>query len=975
MNCPRLLAGLLLSLLCITVSGQEYGYAHYDISEGLAGSTVYCIAQDRDGFIWVGTETGVSRFDGTHFHNYTAIDGLPDVEILEMFGDSKGRVWMAPFRKSVCYAYKGKIYNQENDPLLRKIRLAGNVVQFAGNEKGDILIAEKNRLHWVGTDGDVREFDSVAGRPVRGCVALASDGTGHFLAQVDSMIYRFSGGEFTPFYPISIRNAEPFYISLTGSGLIWRYDSACAVIHSFLTNKTVKLPFESYAYNHIGYSQSNDSLFYDNQFAGSLEYNLYTGKTRRFLPGRQVSRTFRDATGNLWFTTLDQGLYRLNSEEFQTIHLSTPGYGRTGICGLEKIGDRLYAGSNRNTFYTFHPPAMDRWTTTFIYTPSKNLLLSFGQIPDGSLMVGSAVSIAKLDKKAHRIGLAPVSVKSVYKLTNQRWLVASVTGVFLFDLPGMKIVDTFWRERSTVTYSFRDTIYVGTLNGLYSVAADRTTYFLGTDIPFFKKRISGIASSPDGTLWVSSYDAGVTGYRNGKVIATLTRKQGLTSDICRTIVIHDNALWIGTDKGLNKVFLCRPGYPVLQYTSQDGLGSDIVNCVLADGSIIYVGTPAGLSFFDEGRVNRSEECPLYLLSVLNSGKEHIADSNRILIPYTDRFLRVEFAGISYRSVGGIRYRYRLLGLDTVWRTTPESWLEYQSLPSGSYELQIQAENKFGRQSGIRSLAFEVATPWWQTIWFQVLIFLSAVAVTWLIISLRIRQIRKREKEREKLSHKVMELEQMALKAQMNPHFIFNCLNSIQQYVFDQDVFAVNKYLTGFSKLIRATLHNSSRELILLSEEVSYLSGYLSLEKLRFKEKMDYWIEVDPALQGAAFLVPPMLIQPYVENSMRHGLRHKTTGRGIIHVRFRHAGTRLSVAVEDNGIGRKAAAALKTREHIEYQSKGMSLTADRIRIINARYGEAIHVEVIDLEDDAGIPVGTRVVIDFPMFHLISKHDTL
>ena len=222
---------------------------------------------------------------------------------------------------------------------------------------------------------------------------------------------------------------------------------------------------------------------------------------------------------------------------------------------------------------------------------------------------------------------------------------------------------------------------------------------------------------------------------------------------------------------------------------------------------------------------------------------------------------------------------------------------------------------------------------------------------------------------------MMEMEHMALQAQMNPHFIFNCLNSIQQYIFDQDIFAANKYLTGFSKLIRATLQNSSKPFILLSEEISYLSGYLSLEKVRFKEKMDYHIEVDPALHGGAYLVPPMLIQPYVENSMRHGLRHKTEGRGLIQIRFRHEGTRLSVVVEDNGIGRKGAAAFKTREHIEYQSKGMSLTADRIRFINARYGDPIRVDVVDLEDEAGRPAGTRVVMEFPLFHLISENETI
>src|SRR6201999_2146615 len=116
------LISLLTMLLPCRLLSQEYSYTHYDIADGLAGSTVYCITQDKDGFIWLGTETGVSRFDGTHFHNFTTKDGLPDVEVLEMFGDSHGRVWMAPFQKSVCYYYQGKIHNSDNDSVLRRMR-------------------------------------------------------------------------------------------------------------------------------------------------------------------------------------------------------------------------------------------------------------------------------------------------------------------------------------------------------------------------------------------------------------------------------------------------------------------------------------------------------------------------------------------------------------------------------------------------------------------------------------------------------------------------------------------------------------------------------------------------------------------------------------------------------------------------------------------------------------------------------------
>jgi LytS/YehU family sensor histidine kinase len=178
--------------------------------------------------------------------------------------------------------------------------------------------------------------------------------------------------------------------------------------------------------------------------------------------------------------------------------------------------------------------------------------------------------------------------------------------------------------------------------------------------------------------------------------------------------------------------------------------------------------------------------------------------------------------------------------------------------------------------------------------------------------------------------------------------------------------ASNKYISGFARLIRATLHNSSRSFISVAEEVDYLSTYLSLEKMRFKEKMDYFIEVDAAIDKDNSFLPPMLIQPYVENSMRHGLRHKKKGKGHILVTMQRQGERLVVIVEDNGIGRAKAMEYKTGEHIEYQSKGMMLTADRIKMISSVYGGEINVRVEDITGKDSQPEGTRIVISPPQF---------
>ncbi|HTI93699.1 MAG TPA: two-component regulator propeller domain-containing protein, partial [Puia sp.] len=805
-----LLLASFLFFLSDSAFPQEYSYTHYDISDGLAGSTVYCITQDREGFIWTGTETGVSRFDGTHFRNFTTRDGLPDVEILEMFGDSQGRVWMAPFRKSICYYYKGKIYNQENDSLLRHIRFRTNIEHFAEDKDGNILVQEQTALQLIRPNGIVTEIDSINGRPILNCVAVSRSNTGQFIVQADQQIFNLSEKGFSLLFNITFENSHAGFISINPFGMIWRTTPSTASIRSFVTGKLVNFPFEKTHYRHISFSTVDDSLFYSNEFSGAAEYNLHTGRTKRFLPGKEVSRTFRDVTGNLWFTTLGQGLYRLNSDEFKTIRMKEPGMEFSSVSGIFKMDDQLVVGDNHNTVFYFSLPDMSLKKRAWRTAISKNRIWYVGHLSKGRLFIASDLGMDECTNNYETLRYAHVGVKSIFVKSSEELLLGTFWGVGRFDLKSFRMIDTLWNDRATTVYYRKDTSFIGTLNGLYASAGKNPPVYLGEKIPFLQKRISAIAESSDGTLWVASYDAGLIGYKDGRVIATISHLQGLTSDICRTILVHDNSLWIGTDKGLNRVRLDQPGYPVAQYTSKDGLGSDIVNALFADSSSIYVGTPAGLSYFDEAKVDLSEGCRLYLLSLFNSGRERIGDTGHLQLPYADKHIRLEFAGISYRSVGGITYRYRLLGLDSAWRTTKEAFLEYLTLPSGNYAFQLQATNKFGVSSALLTLPFGVNTPFWQTTWFYGLILAAFLSLTWLFVSLRIAHIRKREKEKEQLSQKMMEMEYAALQAQMNPHFIFNCLNSIQQYIFDQDIFAANKYISGFAKLIRATLQNSSK---------------------------------------------------------------------------------------------------------------------------------------------------------------------
>jgi hypothetical protein len=639
-------------------------------------------------------------------------------------------------------------------------------------------------------------------------------------------------------------------------------------------------------------------------------------------------------------------------------------------------------GTDRDQIFRLSLPDLKIGQRVGSIPVAKNRILCLDTINSHVVVYGSDNGLGEISGSEYQDtrGIA-LTVKSMVRRNNGDLLVASVWGVGEFDVKSWRFTDTLWRERATTAYSYLDTVYVGTLNGLYRLSGRGSVDFLGARQPSLRTRISSIVRTPDGICWIASYGAGLIGYRGDSVVAVIDKQSGLTSDICRALLLQDHLLWVGTDRGLNRIELDRPGYPVTSYTSKDGLGSDIVNTIYADGSMIYVGTPAGLSYFDPAKASRREGCRLYLQSILNGARDITADSARLSIPFDDRSIRLEFVGISYRSVGDITYRYRLIGLDSSWRTTNRTDVEYAVLPPGKYQFQLEAVNKFGVGSGVIQEGFVVLTPFWLTGWFDLLVVVVFALATWWLVTRRIRMIRQRQEEKDQVTKKMMEVERMALQAQMNPHFIFNCLTSVQQYIVDQDILSANKYITGLARLIRLTLHNSSMAFITLKDEVDYLSAYMSLEKLRFKEKMDYSIDVAPGIVKNSCYIPPMLIQPYVENSIRHGLRHRAAGEGYIRVKVLQdltvEGAGLMVIVEDNGIGREMSERYKTSEHIEYQSRGMTLTAERIRMINAVYGGDIRVQVFDLEDVSGQATGTRVVMQytFSLFDHLSPKEII
>jgi hypothetical protein len=965
MNSSLFLAFILL--FCpLLIYSQEYSYTHYDSKDGLAGSTVYNITQDKEGFLWFATETGLSRFDGTHFKNFTQEDGLPDNEIIQLFADSKGRVWLSPFRKTICYYYKGTIYNSENDSLLSRLHLPENVLRFAEDPEGNILLQEKSCFHVIHTNGQITEITTNNNKPLGYISFIAGWKGGGFLVLLNNVFYILKNDQFTLWRPMPCEIHHFNYAAFNGETLAWRSTPLIISVFSSQGHKALAYPFRLLD-SYINLAVTDDNHVAACTIQGAYVYNLNSpNSVTQYLPGITVSNMFKDSEGNLWFSTFGKGVYRLNSAvvlNLRSVIKDQPDY---QILALMHYKGWILAATKMNQILKLSAKTGKLEGYATIKLNSLSPVFMTGASENDRVLVGGKNFLAELSPELGRY-IKMSEVVSVKALCAHKGsiLLATEKNVLEINPVNFKILDTLWNERATCLFTNNDTIYMGTLKGLYRIHPDKRIEYLGEYSRFFQSRVAAITEDPNHVVWVATFGEGLIGWKNNRIIKHITGHNGLTSSICRTIFLENGNLWVGTDKGLNKVQVLQPGFPIDKYTTNDGLSSDIINCLYVIGKKVFIGTPEGLTFFDEDKVTSHSRCDLRIIDVTVDGKIYYPADAPSLIPHQKNNIQFNYVGISYKSAGDIRYRYRLLGLDSTWHETRETFLNYPTLPSGDYGLQLQAINKFGVYSKILMTRFTIDKLLYERTWFQVLIGLLFLTFTGFVVWLIVQRVRKREQEKTAANKQISELEQLSRKAQMNPHFIFNSLNSIQQYVMDADVAGANKFISGFSRLIRQTLDFSSRPEIRLEEELDYLKNYLDIEKTRLEDAFSWVINMEKGVDPTLYYIPPMILQPFVENSVRHGLRFRKDKNGVVTITVKRDGDYLICILEDNGIGRKAAMQHKSVSPINYQSKGLSLTADRIEMYNREHALKIHMWIDDLEDNFHNSLGTRVTIYFPV----------
>jgi two-component sensor histidine kinase/uncharacterized pyridoxamine 5'-phosphate oxidase family protein len=928
---------------------QDFNYVHYDTRDGLAGSTVYRICQDRKGYIWFATDNGVSMFDGKQFKTFTTQDGLTDNDVLYIECDLKGRVWMMPFNKTVCYYYEGKIYNGSNDSTLKKMRFASQVIGTP-NGKGEMYFTASNGTFLYKNSGDfvqIANFKELARQYSLNEGYFGSQPLKKFsdtlLILNDSLVF------------ITVGEKAVYYKTLKSKVDIW------IKFQSFRLDENLEpgFPKPLIPYDYTSAIALSDSAWLYNTLNGSYLIDRNgSWNSKPFLPGKRVSSSLQDNEGNLWFATIGEGIFRLTSRSMKTFFYDKEAF------SLEKVNNRIYAGFADGSMKVFNRFALEENHSNAAIQEGSlaRRLYTMKADRSGNLFLGFDLHLARFSK-GHIIKSSETrAIKSIDIIDDTSIVICNNVCTAKVRSNDLEVIDTLLVERGTKVVYDHGLFYIGTLNGLVIIDSGKTMVRKELN-SLLDKRVIDMCKSPDGGVWIATNDNGILLYKNNHIDTVINERNNLSSNICKSLFLKDNYLWVGTNKGLNKIDITSKKV-LVKYSVVDGLASDVINAVYAEDSIIWVGTPAGITFFNEKDISDSSICTLDLVSITVSGKQ-VNKTGTLELSYKKNNISFDFTAISFRSAGDILYRYRLSGLDDDWKETRLSTLSYPSLPPGDYVFRLYAVNKFGKQSSIITIPFYIAAPIWKTIWFWAIASLLVIGTTWYLVTRRYKRLQQQMKERNELTQRMMELEQASLRAQMNPHFIFNCLNSIQHFMLKGDIKQTNKYISQFGSIIRQTMDNAATANISLSDEINYLTSYLELEQMRFPSSFHYEICLDKKIQPDYTYIPSMLLQPFVENAIRHGIRYKQEGTGLINIKILQDEETMVITIEDNGIGREAAARYKSEQHIEYQSKGITLTQKRIDILNTASMEKIDRRIIDLKDENGKSVGTKVVLSFPL----------
>ncbi|MEO8884507.1 MAG: histidine kinase, partial [Mucilaginibacter sp.] len=480
-------------------------------------------------------------------------------------------------------------------------------------------------------------------------------------------------------------------------------------------------------------------------------------------------------------------------------------------------------------------------------------------------------------------------------------------------------------------------VYYGSTDGLYKYSYKKdTAWALTGNGPLLSERVMALSTTADGLVWIATANNGIVVLNHDKVIGHITVNNGIINNSSRSITAGGpGQIWLGTAEGINvikyKLRNSTLSYTVQNLSVNDGLTDNTINEMLYQDDSVYAATGNGISIIPINISIPKFNIPVQLIHLNINQRDTILAANYTL-GYNQQNIQMRFAGI---ELGGHLKNFQYsIDKNKNWINLNESTLALQ-LSGGYHTVQVRAVDVNGNVSNkILTVNFDIATPFWKAIWFWLIVALVAQAGTIYFVNRRQKKRKEIRLAKEIENVQTAALEQQAFTSLMNPHFMFNALNSIQHYMNMRDRQNTNRYLSDFASLIRKNFEAAQQSFIPLEQEIENIKIYLRLEQMRFNDRFAYQIIANEKLDTDEWMVPTMILQPLLENALLHGIMPSAIdGKIIIDLKEKDDG--LQIIITDNGIGVANSMALKEATGA-HKSRGMELIKKRIAALS-RFG--------------------------------------
>ncbi|HOZ51066.1 MAG TPA: histidine kinase [Chitinophagaceae bacterium] len=948
--------------------------------EGLPSNAIYQSLEDQHGFLWIATDQGVARYDGKYFQIFAKEQGVPDIEVLQIAMEQNGRIWIRCYNNSIAY------YHTKTNRFI-------DITSFAERMQ---IKAIKNIMALP--NGGI-QFDTESGS------AIFNENCFQYFSKIPSLDSTFiikqneDGTEFR--YRVFRNHLNDSSVSLyhtkgnkilsektlgyLGNKLIFSFDENmlyifCRKSHDYYVLSNFKnsissikvskktLTHEYYLHNFTcNYLNILHRTKDEINGKDEIEVYVYDKKTARFLYCLKndfiAFHMLQDRLGNQWVSTVDKGIVVYRIPSIVKPCLKSP-YDKVTFYSVTKDKNGVvYAGNEKGEIVemnTKNEQSIHKVLATNKIEWQRNIILSQNKIftfSDGGVFVNYNREIKNKFSNTHQPS------KTVCELNDSIIINGAENGLSKINTITEEITpfQTSLKEITSLAVLDDEVVYIGCTDGLhrYHIKEGSVIHMNQKDIRL-KERIVSICITKDDLVWVATATNGVLVLKNNEILKQIKETDGLKSNNSLAIVRgRDNEIWLGTNKGVSRIIykIDKSNFTtdIQNVSIIDGLNSNIVNQLFYSEGKVYVATEMGVNIIPEHVPIPSIK--VRLVGVKINQKDTILLSDYELKP-TEKNIILQFAGI---ELGGY-FDHVDYSLDKgkTWTNLESTKLSIE-FDHGNHTIWVRAVDVNKNASDdILKLRFDIAKPFWKTWWFWVLIaLLFQLGIGYAFF----RRQKKKDIEQKKLelakAH-LASLEQQAFTSLMNPHFMFNALNSIQHYINNQDRQNANKYLSDFASLIRKNFEAAQQAFIPLEQEMENLSLYLRLEKMRFNDKFNLEIEYVDDLDPEDWMMPTMILQPLIENALLHGIMPSQI-HGELVIRLSLQVEDLLIEVIDNGIGVENSRALK--QGSTHRSRGMELIYKRLLALSFFCKQELKLEYSVPYSDKSNP-GNKISLRIP-----------